>query len=131
MDADAYLAEKDSDAYRDFHMRQMGTLEQEYVSREIVDGHVVTVTRTVPGINIPWALRRAILAPPLRPLRAALADATLSIADAARFLAGARRIPGETPFHQAYYGDVVQNPFSPLIMLPPQPASRVPLSPPG
>ena len=35
------------------------------------------------------ALRRAILAPPLRPLRAALADATLSIADAARFLAGA------------------------------------------
>ena len=61
MDADAYLAEKDSDAYRDFHMRQMGTLEQEYVSREIVDGHVVTVTRTVPGINIPWALRRAIL----------------------------------------------------------------------
>ena len=35
------------------------------------------------------ALRRAILAPPLKPLRAALADATLSIADAARFLAGA------------------------------------------
>ena len=35
------------------------------------------------------ALRRAILAPPLRSLRAALADATLSIADAARFLAGA------------------------------------------
>ena len=35
------------------------------------------------------ALRRAILAPPLRPLRAALADASLSIADAARFLAGA------------------------------------------
>ena len=33
-------------------------------------------------------LRRAILAPPLRPLRAALSDATLSIADAARFLAG-------------------------------------------
>ena len=29
------------------------------------------------------------MAPPLRPLRAALADATLSIADAARFLAGA------------------------------------------
>ena len=34
-------------------------------------------------------LRRTILAPPLRPLRAALSDATLSIADAARFLAAA------------------------------------------
>ena len=61
MDAEAYLREKDSQAYKDFHMRKMGTLEQEYLSHEVVDGHVVTVTRTVPSINIPWALRRAIL----------------------------------------------------------------------
>ena len=39
----------------------MGTLEQEFLSSEIVDGEAVTVTRTVPTIDIPWALRRAIL----------------------------------------------------------------------
>jgi hypothetical protein len=61
MDAEAYLREKDSQAYKDFHLRKMGTLEQEYLSHEVVDGHVVTVTRTVPSITIPWALRRAIL----------------------------------------------------------------------
>ena len=61
LDAAAYLREKDSEAYKQFHADAMGTLEQEYLSSEIVDGEAVTVTRTVPTIDIPWALRRAIL----------------------------------------------------------------------
>ena len=61
LDAAAYLREKDSEAYKQFHADAMGTLEQEYLSSEIVDGEAVTVTRTVPTIDIPWALRRAII----------------------------------------------------------------------
>jgi len=61
LDAAAYLREKDSEAYKRFHADAMGTLEQEFLSSEIVDGEAVTVTRTVPTIDIPWALRRAIL----------------------------------------------------------------------
>ena len=61
LDAASYLREKDSEAYKQFHADAMGTLEQEYLSSEIVDGEAVTVTRTVPTIDIPWALRRAIL----------------------------------------------------------------------
>jgi hypothetical protein len=61
MDADEYLMEKDSEAFKQFHMKRMGTIEQQNLSRVVEDGYVTTVTRTVPTINIPYMLRKAIL----------------------------------------------------------------------
>ena len=60
MDADEYLRVKDSAAYKAFHCEKNGTLN-EYISDEVVDGERRTVTKTIPNIAIPWALRRAIL----------------------------------------------------------------------
>ena len=60
MDADEYLRVKDSAAYKAFHCEKNGTAN-EYLSDEVVDGERRTVTRTIPNIAIPWALRRAIL----------------------------------------------------------------------
>ena len=60
MDADEYLRVKDSAAYKAFHCEKNGTAN-EYLSDETVDGERRTVTRTIPNIAIPWALRRAIL----------------------------------------------------------------------
>ena len=60
MDADEYLRVKDSAAYKAFHCEKNGTAN-EYLSDESVDGERRTVTRTIPNIAIPWALRRAIL----------------------------------------------------------------------
>jgi len=61
MSAVDYLKAKNTDAFKRFHMNAMGTLEQENLSHDVIDGQVVTVTRMVPSIEIPWALRRAIL----------------------------------------------------------------------
>jgi hypothetical protein len=60
MDADEYLRVKDSAAYKAFHCEKNGTAN-EYLSDEVVDGERRTVTKTIPNIAIPWALRRAIL----------------------------------------------------------------------
>ena len=60
MDADEYLRVKDSAAYKAFHCEKNGTVN-EYISDEVVDGERRTVTKTIPNIAIPWALRRAIL----------------------------------------------------------------------
>ena len=57
-----YLREKASEPYKAYHQRACGILEQRRLSERVgADGLVTTVTRTVPTIHIPWALRRAIL----------------------------------------------------------------------
>ena len=61
LDATTFLKEKDSDAYKAFHSDAMGTVEQELLSSDVIDGEYHTVTRMVPSIEIPWALRRAVL----------------------------------------------------------------------
>lgn len=84
-----FIADKDTDAYRSFHMRRVGTQELEILTDELDAGtnERTVVIRTVPGIKLP------------RVVRGLVPNGKVEFVDTRRFKNGAEKTP---PFAQEF-----------------------------
>lgn len=87
--ASEFIADKDTDAYRSFHMRRVGTQELEILTDELDEAtdERTVVIRTVPGIRLP------------RIVRGLVPNGKVEFVDTRRFKNGAEKTP---PFAQEF-----------------------------